>query len=1077
MIGALIDGAIKRRKVVLAIAALATLFGLSAYLSLPREADPNINYGYIFVQVVLPGVSPEDSERLLVRPLETELQSIEGLKEMNAQSVESAAIVLLQFEPEADRAKALNDVRAKVDMARGRFPPDALPPIIQEITAATDNPVITPIMYGPVPERTLYAEAQQLQRRLEGLPGVLGADLIGGREEMMEVTIDPVRMQSYGVTPGELAGLIARNNQLVAAGDLQSGQGMFSVKIPGVVQHPKDILNLAVKTNGDKVVTLGDIGDVRRTFKEPTNITRYNGQPAFALDVTKRPGANILDTVKAIKAAVGEEQKTWPSTVKTAFSFDQSDQIARMLVLLESGLITASILVMVVIIASLGVRSGLMVGAAIPACFMITFLLLQAAHMTLNMMVMFGLVLAVGILVDGGIVVVEYADRKMAEGYPKEQAFAMAGKRMFWPVLNGTLTTLSAFLPFLFWNSIAGKYMSWLPLTLIFVLSSSIFVALIFTPALGSTFGRSQGTDEHMLAEIEKSERGDPREMSGFMGWYARTLSSATGRPFMVTAAALAVIVVVFGLFAVTKHKTEFFLKQDPDHVTVYVQARGNLSIAAQDQLVRSVEHKLLGQEGVDSTYVRVGRTSSLGTGGAPNDSIGRILVQFVDYEALKKLHKRGQDIADAVRARIGEIPGLGIEVRQPSSGTSNGKDIQVELRSDDPDSLNRTADLVMAKLHSNKGLIELEDNRTSPGIEWDLAIDREAAGRYGVDVSTVGQAIQFVTNGILVGKFRPDDSKDELDIRVRFPEADRSLSAFDQLMINTPKGPVPASYFVKRMPAQQVTAIHRRNSQRLVLLQANAAKGHAANLIVGDLKVWMKTANIPSNVHWKFAGNDEDTADAGKFFVGAIATTLVLMGGILLWQFNSFYGVVVTLSAVVLSVVGVLLGILINLFHTFDYVSIIMAGTGIVALMGVVVGHNIVLVDTFYQLKRSGFSDAEAAVRSAVQRFRPVVLTTVVTVIGLLPLMFQIDPAFRTGHVEYRAPGSEWWVQMAGTVVWGLSFSTLLTLFLTPAALASPAVLKRRAVKVFHWAAGLAGHRRPEPRTPAASGIPEAAE
>ena len=1077
MIGALIDGVIKRRKVVLAVAALATLFGLGAYLSLPRESDPNINYGYIVVQVAYPGVSPEDSERLLVRPLETELQSIEGLKEMNAEAIENAAVVLLQFEPGAERDRALNDVRAKVDLARGRFPPDALPPVIQEETAATDNPVITVILHGGAPERELYRLAQSLQRRLEGTSGVLAADVYGGREEMMEVTIDPVRMQAYGVTPGQLAGLIRNNNQLVPAGDLQNGSGMFSVKVPGVVQHPEDILALAVRTNGDKVVTLGDIGAVRRTFKEPTSITRYDGQPAFAVDVTKRPGANILGTVKAIKQAVAEEQKGWPSDVKTAYSFDQSDQIARMLVLLESGLITASILVMVVIIASLGVRSGLMVGAAIPACFMVTFLLLQAANMTLNMMVMFGLVLAVGILVDGGIVVVEYADRKMAEGYPKEQAFAMAGKRMFWPVLNGTLTTLSAFLPFLFWNSIAGKYMSFLPLTLIFVLSSSIFIALIFTPALGSVAGRKQGVDPHLLAEIEKSERGDPRQMSGFMGWYARALSRATERPMLVTGVAIAVIAGVFTWFALTKHPTEFFLKQDPDHVTVYVQARGNLSMAAQDQLVQQVEKKLVGQEGVDSTYVRVGRTSSVGSNGAPNDSVGRILVQFVDYQQLKRLHKSGQDLADEVRARIGEIPGLGIEVRQPQSGTTGGKDVQVELRSNDSASLNKAADQVLAKMRSTPGLIELEDNRTSPGIEWDLAVDREAAGRYGVDVSTVGQAIQFVTGGVLVGKFRPDDSRDELDIRVRFPQSDRNLSAFDQLMINTAQGPVPASYFVRRVPAQQVTVIHRRNSQRLVLLQANASKGHAANLISGDLKTWMKTAQIPSNVQWKFAGNDEDSADAGKFFVGAISATLFLMGVILLWQFNSFYGVVVTLSAVLLSTVGVLLGMLINVGHTFDYISIIMAGTGVVALMGVVVGHNIVLVDTFYQLKRAGYSDAEAAVRSAVQRFRPVVLTTVVTVIGLLPLMFQLDPAFRTGHVEYKAPGSEWWVQMAGTVVWGLSFSTLLTLFLTPSALASPAVLQRRFAKAIWWLRTRDGSRPPEPPPGIDTPLPKAAE
>ncbi|HEX4096702.1 MAG TPA: efflux RND transporter permease subunit, partial [Caulobacteraceae bacterium] len=486
---------------------------------------------------------------------------------------------------------------------------------------------------------------------------------------------------------------------------------------------------------------------------------------------------------------------------------------------------------------------------------------------------------------------------------------------------------------------------------------------------------------------------------------------------------------------------------------------------------VAQVERKLIGQEGVDSTYVRVGRTSSIGTGGAPNDSIGRILVQFVDYQQLKKLHKTGQDIADEVRARIGTLPGLGIEVRQPSSGTSNGKDIQVELRSNNPADLNRTADMILAHMRADPRLMELEDNRTSPGIEWDLDVDREAAGRYGVDVSTVGQAIQFVTDGVLVGKFRPDDSRDELDIRVRFPATDRSLSAFDQLMINTPNGAVPASYFVKRVPARQVTEIHRRNSQRLVLLQANASKGNAANLVVADMKTWLKSAQVASDVQWKFAGNDEDQDDASKFFFGAVAATLAMMGVILLWQFNSFYGVMVTLSAVVLSTVGVILGIQVNLAHTFDYISWIMAGTGVVALMGVVVGHNIVLVDTFYRLKRDGYSDAEAALRSAVQRFRPVMLTTVVTVVGLLPLMFQLDPAFRTGHVEYKAPGSEWWVQLAGTVVWGLSFATLLTLFLTPAALAAPAALKQRWSRVWVRAAG----RRPEPAP--GPGLPEAAE
>ena len=323
------------------------------------------------------------------------------------------------------------------------------------------------------------------------------------------------------------------------------------------------------------------------------------------------------------------------------------------------------------------------------------------------------------------------------------------------------------------------------------------------------------------------------------------------------------------------------------------------------------------------------------------------------------------------------------------------------------------------------------------------------AAGRYGVDVLSVGQAIQFMTDGVLVGRFRPDDAQDELDIRVRFPIEARTVAAFDQLKITTPSGPVPASYFVKRIPNQQVTQIQRREGQRLVLIQANAVKGVAANLKVDQIKQWVADkANIDPEVHVRYTGADEEGQKATQFFMGAMAVSLFLMAVILLWQFNSFYGVVVTLSAVALSTVGVLLGIQVNLLHAFDYISVIMLGTGVVSLAGVVVGHNIVLVDTFYQLRRQGFLPDEASVRAATQRFRPVMLTTLVTVVGLLPLMFQIHPNFHNGHIEYKAPGSEWWVQLSAAVVWGLSFATLLTLVLTPVLLAAPMVMSRR----FGW-------------------------
>ncbi|MCC7265901.1 MAG: efflux RND transporter permease subunit [Caulobacteraceae bacterium] len=600
MIGALIDGAIQRRKVILAVTLVACLFGLGAYLTLPRESNPDIQFPFISIIVPYPGVSPEDAERLLVKPLETQLQTIEGIKQMDSVARQNMAAATLEFDPSFDSATALADVRAKVDLARGRFPPDAEEPIIQEANAS-QNPVIGVVLYGAAPERTLNEATRQLKDRLESLPNVLEAYVSGGREEVLEVTVDPVRMETYNVTTTELAQVIGRNNQLIPAGDVRGAQGRFAVKVPGVVEKPEDILALPIKKNGDRLITIADIGEVRRTFKEPDFLTRFNGHPAYSLEVTKRSGANVLETVKEVRRVVTEEQKRWPETISVDFTYDESEFIGRTLVILESGLLTATLLVMLIIIASLGVRQGLMVGAAIPACFLIAFLMLQAMGITLNQMVMFGLVLAVGILVDGGIVVVEYADRKMAEGVDKVEAFAMAGKRMFWPVVNGTLTTLCAFVPFMFWNSIAGKFMSFLPLTLFFVLGASIFVALIFTPALGSIFGRKTAIDAEHLAEIEKSEHGNPLEMTGFMGWYARTVDAAGRHPFRVMAATLGIIVVIAAAFAMKQHRTEFFIQEDPEVAFVFVKARGNLSTAEMDRLVGQVESRLQGIKGVDS--------------------------------------------------------------------------------------------------------------------------------------------------------------------------------------------------------------------------------------------------------------------------------------------------------------------------------------------------------------------------------------------------------------------------------------------------------------------------------------------
>lgn len=1080
MIASLMRFAVARRKVVLALTLVATLFGVGAYMNLPREANPDIQFPFVSITVPYPGVSPEDAERLLVRPLEVELQSIEGLKEMNATAGQGYANIGLEFPVNFDKEKVLNDVRAKVDMARGRFPPDAEEPVIEQYNANQD-PIIQVQLFGAAPERELQKLAKRLQKRLETSPGVMRAEVWGARPEMLEVVIDPLKLETYNITAQEVAGVIRANNQLVPAGNLNTANGVFAVKIPGVVKGPEDVAALPIKTAGDRVVTIGEVANVRRAFAEAGEITRIDGQASITVGVIKRQGANLLQTVEDLKKLVAEEQKAFPASVKVDYAFDQSEDIGRTLILLESGLAIAVILVMVIVVASLGVRAGLMVGVAIPACFMGAFLLLQAFGVTLNMMVMFGLVLAVGMLVDGSIVVVEYADRKMAEGFDKKEAFRLAGEKMFWPVFNGIATTLCAFIPFLFWNSIPGKFMSYLPITLFFVLGASIFIALVFTPALGSIFGKRSSDHDHASDEnVRLGEEGDPKAMQGFMGRYARFVDGAIRRPGLVGASGLVLIVAIVMWFmsGQSTRRTEFFLNQDPEFATVFVKARGNLSIEAMDAQVRRVEAKLQNIKGVAKVITRVGRQGGGAFGGAPADTIGSVRLEFAKFDQRSLLGLRGQDIADAVRRRATETSGLLTEVRLPQGGPGGGKDLNIQLRGPDNVALNQAAETILREMRATGKIVDIEDSRTSPGLEWNLAVDREAAGRYGVNVFEVGQAIQFATNGVFAGRFRPDDVDDELDIRVRFPLDARNLSTFDQLKITTPDGPVPAAYFTTREAAPQVTSINRRDAQRVIVIQANAREGEAANQIVAALKPRLAKAGLDPSVDVKFRGDDQETQEAGAFFVTAMLVSLFMMSVILLWQFNSFWGVFCTLFAVILSTVGVLLGISANVLGTFDYVSIIMCGTGVVALAGVIVGHNIVLVDTFYTLKRAGEPAARAALRAAVIRFRPVLLTTLTAVVGLLPLMFQVEPNFRTGGVEYKPPGSEWWVQMAGAIVWGLSFSTLLTLLFTPVMLAMPNVVGGR----FGWAARLGrkvGHvvpfpaRRPRPAT----SLPEAAE
>jgi len=1030
----IVDWAVHNTRVVLALMLVVVIAGVIAFIRIPKEADPNVPIPFVFVQIAYPGISPEDSERLLVKPMENYLRSIEGLKTMTARAYQGYAVIILEFDVSFEKEKALEDVRAQVETARAELPPDVKQPLVEEFNTSL-FPTITVALSGGVPERTLLKLARDLRDEVKQIPSVLDVNLGGERQEMLEIVPNPEKLESYGITQAEMFSAVANNNRLIAAGNIDTGHGSFAVKVPAVIDNAQDVLTLPIRSTKDATVTLGDLADVHRTYYDPTSYARMDGQPTIALEVTKRIGANIIQNNQKVREVVDAAAKTWPPGVHVNYIFDESRYITDELSSLSDSIILAILLVMVIIVAALGLRSGLLVGVAIPTSFLLTFLVFNAIGMALNFMILFALLLGVGILVDGAIVVVEYADRKMTEGLPPREAFAQAARRMFWPVVSATATMIGAFLPILLWPGISGKYMSYFPITLIVVLSASMFVALIFFPVLGGLFGKPPPRDEQHEKAIAASETGDWRDIPGITGWYARLAERLTHHPLMVVSGALAIVTVIIGLFAVFNHGTEFFVETDADEASILVSARGNLSAAEKRDIVMDVARIVASVDGIRTIYATSGEQNSIlnSQGGMPVDNIGEITIELKAYRD----RRPSKQIVDEINRKTAPLPGVRVEVRPQQMGPEGGKDVMIDVASDDYAGLARVTDSIRRHMDESKELQDVEDTRPLPGIEWNVDIDRDVANRFGANAQSIGTAIQLVTDGILVGEYRPQDSTQQVDIRVRYPAPARGIHALDDVKVSTPGGMVPASNFVTLVPRQQVNSIERIDAHRVFHVRANLRKssGILPSAEVAGLKTWIAAQGFPPNVHIAFKGADEDSEQSGAFLVEAAFLALFLIGIVLLTLFNSFYHTVLVLVAVVLAMIGALLGMLV-MDQPF---SIVMTGTGMMALAGIVVNHNIVLIDTFHRLLKTGMDPIEAVIRASAQRLRPVFLTTITAIGGLLPMMLAVEIDFWTRHVTVGGPNAMTWVQLSTAIVFGLAFSKMITMGLVPAMLAMP--------------------------------------
>ncbi|MFO1038836.1 MAG: efflux RND transporter permease subunit [Geminicoccaceae bacterium] len=1018
----IIEAAFDRSRTVLVALVLIVVWGAYVTGKIPKEAEPDVQLPLVYVSMFHEGISPEDAERLLVRVVERELQSLEGLKEMRSTASEGHASVLLEFDAGTNIDKALQDVRDKVDLAKVDFPDDTDEPIVDEVNLSL-FPVLVVTLAGDLPERALIRTARDLKDRLEALPDVLEVDIAGDREEVVEIIVDPLKLESFGLKLDDVLSIVGRNNQLVAAGAWDVGRGRFAVKVPGVFEDEADILRMPVKVEGDRVVTLTDVATVRRTFKDPEGFARVDGRPALALEVKKRIGRNIIETIEQVQAVVDEERPRWPASLTVGYSQDKSNEIRGMLRDLGNNVISAVVLTMIITVAMLGLRSSLLVGLAVPFSFLAGMLVLHTMGLTVNIVVLFALILAVGMLVDGSTVVVEYADRKMAEGQSPRDAYRHAATRMFWPVTASTATVLAAFLPMLFWPGITGEFMQYLPITLVATLVASLVMAMIFVPVLGAMFGRPDRS-ETQSHDLVATESGDMSNLHGLLGVYVRSLRAALKHPTLVVLGGLGVLVLSWWAYAAFGRGVEFFPSVEPEQAQVLVHARGDRSVVERDALVREVEARIAGVPGIERMYARTALTWQGGED-AEEDVVGQILLEFTDW----RHRPTGSAIMATIRERTADLAGIRVETKVPRAGPPVGKPVQLEVASRDPAKLDAAVDKVRSYFDSSPGLKDVADTRPIPGIEWRIKVDREQASRFGADIASVGSTVRLVTNGIKIGTYRPDDAEDEVDIVARFPVDSRNLDELDRLVVNTAKGSVPLSQLVTRTAEPRSGSILRVDGRRAFTVTADVEPGVLPDTKVAETKAWLAAQPVDPDVFYTFRGEDEEQQEAQAFLGEAFVLALFLIAIILLTQFNSFYQVALILTAVIYSTVGVFLGLLI----VDQPFGIIMSGIGVIALAGIVVSNNIVLIDTYNELRARGMEPMEAVLRTGAQRLRPVLLTTFNGVLGLLPLVFKMNIDLIGREVTVGGPSADWWQQLSLAIAWGLTFATLITLVLTP--------------------------------------------
>lgn len=1008
---------------VFVLLALVVIMGVGAYINLPVESFPDIKQPVVFVAAPYPGVAPSDMETLITQPIEDKLKEISKIKKMTSSSNEGYTSIVAEFEPDIDIDEAVRKVREKVDQAKPDLPNDLEEPIIQEINFE-NIPIFIVSITGEQSLVRLKQIAEDLQDEFKNVPGVLDVKISGGLEREVKVNINPARLQYYKVGVNDVITAIQKENLTIPGGSMESSALKWTVRVPGEFQSIDEMQNIVVKTKNGTPIYLSDVADVFFGFKDQETYSRLNGQPSVTLSVQKRSGENIIRIIDDLKKILSEESANFPANTHYVVVTDFSEDIRSMVNDLENNIISGLLLVILVLYFFMGARNGLLVGIAIPLSMLISFVVLSMLGYTLNMIVLFSLILALGMLVDNAIVIVENIYRHHEEGKSLLKAAADGTSEVGVAVIVSTLTTLVAFLPLVFWEGIMGEFMKYLPITLIITLSSSLFVALVFNPVISSSFLR--------LDKKMSSLPGD-RLLRWLTVHYETTLRWTLRHRALSFGGMLVGFVLMLIFYGVANHGVEFFPVSQPNQIIVEVEAPLGTRLETSDAIVREIERRIQDTPDMKNYVAEVGNSSDMFdfgvSGGVSHKS--KVTIE------LQKLYKREQNsyiTLDEVTEEMKGIPGARIDVVRPQEGPPTGKAVEIQIKGNHFSALADISKKIMQEIEDVPGLTKLRDDYEKGKPELRIRIDREKAALFELTTSSIANTIRTAINGTEASDYRV--GTDEYKIRVRF-DKDYRKGYTDLLNLTVFHEGVhyPLANFATIEFTSGLSNVNHVDGDRVVTITADAI-GRTSAEVLADCKQRLENFKMPQGYSLTFAGQDEEQQKSADFLLRALGIALLLIFFILVSEFNSITLPFVIMFSVLLSFFGVFFGLLV----TFKPFGIIMTGIGVISLAGVVVNNAIVLIDYVQKLRERGLAKRDAIIEGGKTRLRPVLLTAITTILGLIPLTMGINIDFIglfsgdvSKFIQFGAESSQWWSGMGVVVIFGLLFATALTLIAVP--------------------------------------------